>query len=439
MGVLALFSLLATLAVFAYVSRTEAGLTNRASMLILVIVGTAGVAIRFDFIVILTPLTLLALAWSPNWQSRLTFVGLVCLPILAGALGVLVFQCAYWGDWLPNTYRLKMEGFPLQERLGRGFATAGKTLPLVILAIASLWVVFTVETRTNVRRLCSLLFVVGLTPIAYSIWVGGDAWDNFLMLNRYVSVGVPALVALFFVAAGVYLRKNFVVHWARPASIPLLVASIFGMSLVTNPLGIRRSDLEINIAVLPITAALLWITIVWQRRAPQVGIRHIAVFLALSLVTIAVTSSTSAASWLTQGGQYTDDDQRETEIGLALQEVTTPEAVIAVQWAGAPAYYAQRPMIDVLGKSDRVIATGPPAVDPANGERVPFYPGHSKYDASYSVQQLAPDVVQSLPWDVDAAQMTAWGYVSMCSQDGIELYVLAASKAVIWDRLMDCA
>lgn len=95
-------------------------------------------------------------------------------------------------------------------------------------------------------------------------------------------------------------------------------------------------------------------------------------------------------------------------------------------------------MVDLLGKSDRVIATGPPVVNPMTGDSVMFYPGHSKYDAEYSVQKIEPDVVIDLPWDVDEPQMGAWGYVLQCTNNGTTLFLLAASSKVLWDQVNEC-
>jgi hypothetical protein len=42
--------------------------------------------------------------------------------------------------------------------------------------------------------------------------------------------------------------------------------------------------------------------------------------------------------------------------GLKIKEITLPEARVAVSWAGIAIYFADRPGVDLLGKSDRVIA-----------------------------------------------------------------------------------
>ena len=52
------------------------------------------------------------------------------------------------------------------------------------------------------HRHAVLLLGLLLSSMAYELWVGGDAWESFLMTSRYISVVLPAAVALFFIAIG---------------------------------------------------------------------------------------------------------------------------------------------------------------------------------------------------------------------------------------------
>jgi hypothetical protein len=58
---------------------------------------------------------------------------------------------------------------------------------------------------------------------------------------------------------------------------------------------------------------------------------------------------------------------------------------VAVIWGGVVPYFSRRPAIDLLGKSDPVIARHPPVL--------PFFPGHDRFDYDYSIGALRPDVV----------------------------------------------
>src|SRR5262249_52739334 len=104
-----------------------------------------------------------------------------------------------------------------------------------------------------------------------------------------------------------------------------------------------------------------------------------------------------------------------------------PDARIAVYWAGAPPYYAQRPSIDLLGKNDARIAR-----EPARNA----YPGHNKRDYAYSIGWLRPDVVADF-WG-SPVRLARWGYVPVSVVRGdtrFAFWVLDGSPAVRWNRL----
>jgi hypothetical protein len=75
-------------------------------------------------------------------------------------------------------------------------------------------------------------------------------------------------------------------------------------------------------------------------------------------------------------------NQGQVALGLRLRAATGKDASIATIAAGAVAYYSHRDIVDVLGKSDRVIARLP-----GTG---PFIPGHNKFDLNYSIGSLRP-------------------------------------------------
>ncbi|MBN1779919.1 hypothetical protein JW948_02240 [bacterium] len=74
------------------------------------------------------------------------------------------------------------------------------------------------------------------------------------------------------------------------------------------------------------------------------------------------------------------------ELGLWIRANTPVEAKVADAWAGNSFYFSERPGIDLLGKSDRVIARMP--VQSAEAKA-----GHNKFDYDYSLGQLKPDYV----------------------------------------------
>ena len=78
--------------------------------------------------------------WAPDRLSRMHVFLMMALPILTSVAIVLAFQYFYWGDWLPNTYRLKVEGFTAHARLDKGLRVLAKTLPFMSLVALATFV-----------------------------------------------------------------------------------------------------------------------------------------------------------------------------------------------------------------------------------------------------------------------------------------------------------
>jgi hypothetical protein len=76
-----------------------------------------------------------------------------------------------------------------------------------------------------------------------------------------------------------------------------------------------------------------------------------------------------------------------TRLGLALRAVCARRTLTADFWAGATPYFSELRSIDMLGRSDRVIARKPASM--AHG-----IPGHDKFDFAY-VLSRRPDVIIS--------------------------------------------
>jgi hypothetical protein len=123
-------------------------------------------------------------------------------------------------------------------------------------------------------------------------------------------------------------------------------------------------------------------------------------------------------------------------LGEHLGAVTLPGVTIAAGGVGGVQYWSDRPVLDVLGKSDEHIARSAPVA-----ER--FLPGHDKYDTAYTVDELQPDVVaQGIPAD----ELLRRGYVPARStlapfSEGVGygeewvVFVRPDSQLVRWDLL----
>lgn len=102
-------------------------------------------------------------------------------------LAHLIWRHGYYGQWLPNTYYLKMTGWALTERLKVGLRQSFETILVLALPVV-------LAAAVLKRRSChhSLLLGSFLFGLAYQTYVGGDAWP----LSRFVIPYVPGLFIL---------------------------------------------------------------------------------------------------------------------------------------------------------------------------------------------------------------------------------------------------
>ncbi len=251
------------------------------------------------------------------------------LPALSALIilaAILIYQKAYFGDFLPNTYYLKVNGVTHWERIRVGllalinFASRDFLMPLFFILIG-----LALYKDLRKREALLLLFLF-LAQISYSVWVGGDYAEELVnSANRFISQGMPALFILFALALDRFIRAA-----STPQFKPVLA-------------------------------------------------------LAIGLGAALVVSGESWATWVISNAPMLRTDIQRVKIGLLIKESTDPGAAIAVHAAGQIPYFSERTTIDLLGKSDPVIAKGPPATD--------FAPGHNKWNYSYSILQLKPDVI----------------------------------------------
>lgn len=388
-------------------------------------IGACGLATRIDFAVLAGALLLVA-AWpAGDARTRIRLVLRASGPLIVTGIVVLAFQHLYWGDWLTNTYRLKMEGFSLVDRLSRGTLAMAKGAPVLVLVAWGWCLSRRSATPGSARRVRLAVAAVGAS-VVYAVWVGGDAWEWTGFLNRYVSVTLPAAVVVVVIGADGWLRSGRAGWSFRPlVALAAVIAAGAGAGVLTNPamfteLGALKAMVMLSGAAVVSVGLVHW--------APTGAGARIGV----GVLILATTSGVGYTSWIATGGPHVRDDQAMVRRGGLLAAATQLDAVIATVWAGGPAYYARRPMIDLLGKSDRAIAGAPPV-----GE---LYPGHNKWNYHDSIRDRQPDVVFQL-WREDAsllAQMNSWGYERLCLSDGTPIHVRRSSDRVDRTQLVAC-
>jgi len=435
-----LLSLLVDAAVLLVVSPgTWESVSRRCALAALV---AAGVLTRTDAVVPLGVLAAWAVLTAPR-ERRGTVVAWLGAAIVVPLAAHTAFRVAYYGDPLPNTYYLKMTGAPAGERVARGGAAlaalvSGSLGALVLAAAAGAVVVARRAVSAEpgarggfLRSPAALLAGIVASTWAYSVWVGGDAWEKFGFANRYVAIGLGALQVLAGAAAArcgdvvaerVSLpRFAFVVRtcagvgFAAAAAFILLRPSTAGATV----LGLWSARRFAGGAALALVALEL-LRRAWRDRpgraddVPDVRAdadtstawdpRRVLTGLVVAALVWTATDRSAFRRWNLRNAEEANAHAMMARLGHVVREGTDEGARVAFVWAGTAPYFAHRTAVDLLGKSDPVIARMRPVA--------PFFPGHDKWDLRRSLGDLRPDVAVELwnPTDEDLALVRSWGY-----------------------------
>ena len=292
--------------------------------------------------------------------------------------GQTAFRVLYYGEWLPNTYLLKVSGVPLTARLYGGMVFIGPFLlqSALLLAFSGLGLMWRPQKEK------SLLFFILAALTGYQIWVGGDAWPVWRMLTP----GIPLVIIL----------------------------ALLGFRQLTG--RSQSTSLTKNFGVVLALAGVLMISVnvvFWQDMA----------FAGNSL-----TAKTIASR------------RNHVNAAIAIQHLTTETARVGVFWAGIVPYFTERTGVDFLGKSDRHIAGLAPDLSGDIGwNGIINTPGHVKYDLVYSIDQLQPAYIEGFRWGKqDLSAEANRDYVRANYQDvagSVVILLRKDSPDVLWDQV----
>ena len=163
---------------------------------------TAGaLLIRSDSVV---PVGLICLyGFLTSKKKRWLFAGIIGVFACSAVGGQTLFRKSYFHESLPNTYFLKLYKIHTIDRVKRGAFVALEVLSLHLALPISIVFASVPFARlkkdfykdVQLRRMF-LLGTLFVAQIGYATYVGGDAWEWMLYANRYMCVGMPALVVL---------------------------------------------------------------------------------------------------------------------------------------------------------------------------------------------------------------------------------------------------
>jgi hypothetical protein len=267
-----------------------------------------------------------------------------------------LFSLWYFGDALPNTYYLKLTGYPAGLRITRGLYVLGRFIWNANVFVFA--VPFIVAVRRD-RRIRLLLWML-IAQMVYEVYVGGDAWES--LGSRYVCIAMPGFFVLL--SYGLYrasqLLADTLKEEIRSASVAKInwKTAIFTVFIVVSMINLNAVTFNSPYSLDSLSQALLI--------SPPFLSGH--------------------------GGE----NDREVHLALLIRKITAPEAKIAVVRAGTIPYFSDRYSLDELGKTDSHIAHELMKEPPGLNRFISFEPGHMKYDFDYSIGQLKPDIVVQL-------------------------------------------
>ena len=280
---------------------------------------------------------------------------------------LLLFGALYYGDPLPNTYYLKATGQPKLLMLTMGAEQLWWWVQCWFLALPLAGVAAYRHWKQPWVRQWVLCFSLSA---AYHVWVGGDLQPN--QGSRFLLPGLPFL----------------------------LILAAEGATIVVG-LFLRPSD----------SGAL--------RRGLCAALCLVAVLTSNSTVSTAEILSNSRETLLKF---Y---NRRNLANAMFYREFTDPSTVIALHWAGLISYFSQRPVRDVLGKSDRYIARM--QVDT-------FAPGHSKWDWNYELETVKPDIFNKISRGLSDMPKFQADYVRVDSRLCPEFYIRKDRRDLLRDQ-----
>ncbi len=315
--------------------------------------------------------------------------------LLIGVAGQTAFRFMYYGEFFPNSYYLKMVGYPIGFRITRGIYVA-----LVFLWRMN-WILFLVPLvmiREGRKVSVSLLLCIFLGQIGYSIYVGGDAWESWGGSNRYICIAMPCFFVAFFC----------------------------GLGDIGRFLKDRLPDIRPDLASGRTETFAGWV---------RIGV------IVLSFVSFNAIAGIAALpeTWLLKKTLHVDRNEKMVKRALVIRKFTKQDARIAVVWDGAIPYFADRPAVSILGKCDKTIAHGKMRTVSGPAKLVAFYPGHLKWDYAYSIGELKPDVVVQLWQAQDEAEPHLQPNYIQVKLEGFSFHLLKGSPSILWDRVWNLA
>lgn len=354
--------------------------SKKFSIQLFIILGL-GTVVRMDFLIPALAISLCLFIIDRANRRKYLLIGIPIIGLFI--ISQTFFRLWYYHDMLPNTYYLKSTGYPLILRIFRGVYVELQAFNWVLISLPFFYLYFARN------KYVAFLLISFVSVFIYSIYAGGDAWEYWGGANRYIAVAIP----LFFIsfAMTVYSIRHIVQQKFKPYLRKYSIAELIFIILcflVFNTTN-DNSLLVLSLAKKPLTV---------------------------------------------------NENQNQVQIARNINSITKKNAKIAVVWSGIIPYFSNRYYIDVLGKSEKVIAREQAHF---NNEQqgslrslVSFWPGHNKWDYKYVVSRYKPDIFGQAPFPDDQKKYLLKEYTLFRSKTENKYYILKGSKEINYDQLL---
>jgi hypothetical protein len=326
--------------------------------------------------------------------------------VALAVLSVLMARHLYYGEWMPNTYVLKMRGYSLSLRLRNGVSYLrqfyGENLFLFALPAFSAFSAF------SKRRVAFLNILAAGISVGYQVYVGGDPWLYWRqLLPVYVAVAFAMMVLFDGMdrVSPVGDEVPFPGSMGRALILIILIAPILLFEYLVH-FGVISWIYLQNIVAVYAAAAFLGLALILIAGKKSAWPRASLILIPVTRVLLVVI----VGGAIVVGNRRFLPELSGKPFSFAEQAKLIDKAVLATKlfgpgrthhmaWAGTYPHYVEGTMIDFLGKSDKAIARFP--FDESVGwNGMNGMPGHSKYDLRETILNRKPDVI---------VDYTAWG------------------------------
>jgi len=371
------------------------------SFILFIILGL-GTLTRIDFFVSAMVISLFLIIYDKKNRKKYFLFGIPV--VLSFVLAQTLFRIWYYHDILPNTYYVKLTGYPILNRITRGIYVGLRSFfPNIAAMYQSRVLQFSARliiagmilfpfTYAYLKRNKSMFLLLALftTQLLYSAYVGGDVWEYYGGANRFIAYAIP----LFFVSL-IFTTHSILIKYFK-----------------TSKTYLQKVYQIIEVAIICIFFILL-------NRANAEQLPRL--FFTMPPTTL-------------------DVNMTRLELADRLNRITKPHTKIAISAAGLIPYFnPDRYFVDILGKTEKTIAR-----EPAVGNEkfknqldkyISFQPGHMKWDYPYLVKKYKPDIFGDFYQRSDQKNdkyLLTHGYARMKTPDsfGFMFFILKTSPNI---------